>query len=403
MVSGVGSRDETVMKILQVHNFYKIPGGECSVVRAEKTLMESHGHQVAQFVRHSGDIEKRSILNNTASFLQIPYNLQSAQALTKFILHSRPDVAHVHNVFPLLSLSIYEALSRHHIPVVQTVHNFRFLCPNGQFFTHGQVCERCQIHGFTSAIKYKCMRNSTLISMQYAAALALAWRSGNLPNNIGRFVALNQFVADKLVKGGIPADRVRICGNFVCSIDDAPLPKHRYILYLGRLSPEKGLKTLLKAMETVPNLLLKIAGNGPMEEELQAIIKSNPALNVELTGHVSGTHKRQLIREALCTVAPSEWYENFPISVLESLAAGTPVIASCIGGLPEMISDGITGLLFPPGDAAQLAEKISSLANRPEQAERMATNAIQEARERFGPETHYQKLLAVYQELAPAD
>lgn len=387
-----------LMKILQIHNFYNTPGGECSVVRAERRLLEANGHSVQQFVVDSGKIAGQSLGRKALSFVQIPYNFQVLRSLARFLRDNRPVVAHVHNVFPLLSPSVYVALKRARIPVVQTIHNYRFLCPNGTFFTQGHVCQACLHEGLTAAIKNKCMRDSRPVSTMYAAAIGLAWRSGNLPNNIDRYIALNQFGMEQLVAGGIPREKIRICGNFVERFAEVPSAKASYILYLGRLSSEKGLWTLIKAMHKVPaGLVLKIAGKGPLDRELKEYVKIH-ALNVEFLGFVAGSEKERLIAGAICTATPSECYENFPISVLESLALGTPVIASRIGGLPEMIEKGVSGELFTPGCADELAEVISRFVEKRGETNSMALGALDAARSRFGPENHIQGLISIYQE-----
>lgn len=391
------------MKILQIHNFYMIPGGECSVVRAEKRLLESRGHEVVQFAYDSGDIEDYSWARKSVAFAQIPYNIQASRKLSRFLEKNEPDIAHVHNVFPLLSPSVYVTLKRHGIPVVQTVHNYRFLCPNGFFYTQGRICEDCMQRGFISAVRKRCMRDSAGVSLLYASAIWYARKSGNIFRNIDRFIALNRFSADKLTAGGVPGGKIRVCGNFVEKFFDAPSPKKSYILYLGRLSVEKGLRTLFTALRKVPGVRLKLAGIGPLEQELRGYVDANPGMDVEFIGYVKGDDKERQVREAICTVMPSEWYENFPISVAESLAMGTPVVASRIGGLPEMIEHEQTGLLFTPGDAEELARCINRLVMNKATTERLAKNAVDSAARLFSAEVHYRQLMEIFREISPGE
>lgn len=385
-----------IVKILQIHNFYNTPGGECSVVRAEHRLLQQYGHSIRQFSVDSGGISAQSLGRKALGFLQIPYNFEAAWNLTRLLKDFRPDVAHVHNVFPLLSPAIYVVLKRHGLGVIQTIHNYRFLCPNGLFFTHGRVCQSCMYEGFNAAVRNKCVRDSFATSAMYAAAIGLAWRSGNLPENIDRYIALNRFGADMLASGGVPRERIRVCGNFIEHISAAPQAKDSYVLYLGRLSPEKGLWTLMKAMHAAPpGIRLKIGGTGPMESPLKDYAAAH-SLAIEFLGFVSGEEKQRLIAKAIGTVVPSEWFENFPISVLESLALGTPVIASRIGGLPEMIEHGESGLLFEPGDVEGLCAAITCLSSNTEEAASMAATALAAARSRFGPEAHAKGLHDIY-------
>jgi glycosyltransferase involved in cell wall biosynthesis len=240
------------------------------------------------------------------------------------------------------------------------------------------------------------MHDSRAVSLAYATSIALAWRSGNIPENVDRFVALNQFSASKLAAGGVPSAKIDVCGNFISTCTDSPAAKQPYILYLGRLSREKGLRTLLDAWDTGMKVTLKLAGTGPLEPELRAYVEANVCNNIEFTGFVTGSVKDQLIRDALCTIVPSEWYENFPVSILESYAYATPVIASRIGGLPEMVKHEKTGLLFKPGDSADLKRCIARIIENPQETAQMANNALHAARVRFGPDEHYRRLLEIY-------
>lgn len=390
------------MKILQVHNFYRTRGGECRVVEAEKRLLESHGHTVVQFVADSTSLDHMTLSQKASTFLQIPYNFQIARGLHNYVSEHKPDLAHVHNVFPMLSPAVYLALKRNHIPVVQTIHNFRFLCPNGLFYVNGSVCEACQEKGYWAAVRNRCMHGSMATSALYAAAIAWGWRSGAFGSCIDRFIVLNKFTAGKLIAAGVPEEQIRICGNFVSDFAEAPAAKQRYVLYLGRLSSEKGLSTLLAAARSVPELPLKIAGTGPLEVDLRRIV-GEPGMNhVEIVGYVTGEAKRRLIAKALCTVVPSECYENFPLSGVESLALGTPVIASRIGGLPDLVEHGHTGLLFPPGDTGALAECLHRMSLRASDTCEMALNALVTARERFSPQRHLEQLLEIYSDAVRA-
>ncbi len=400
------------MKVLQVHNYYRFYGGECSVVDAERRLLEAHGHEVVAWTADSKDVP---VLRRAPAFLRIPYTAPQARALARLVERDRPDIAHVHNVFPLLSPSVYAALKGCGVPVVQTIHNYRFLCPNGLFFTHGEVCEQCTTRGYFSAVRRRCVRDNYATSALYAAAVARAWRSGNLPENIDRYVALSRFAADKLISRGVPSSRVRVCGNFVedpsappastslpasSSLPASPTPRGSYFLYLGRLSAEKGLWTLLEALRDAPDVTVKIAGHGPLEDGMRAWALAHLARPPELLGFVSGEAKRRLVREARGTIVPSECYENFPLVAAESLALGTPVIASRIGALPEMVDHGETGLLFEPGDFRSLAACMRKLAGMGwSRFEAMALRSAERARVRFGADAHYHRLLAIYEEL----
>lgn len=364
----------------------------------EKRLLESHGHTVVQFLADSAALDHMTLPEKASAFLQIPYNFQIAQRIQNCVSEHKPDIAHVHNVFPMLSPSIYVTLKRKFVPVVQTIHNYRFLCPNGLLYVDGRVCEACQEKGYWEAVRKRCMHGSMATSALYATAVAWGWRGGVFSSCIDRYIALNSFAAEKLVVAGVPKEKIRICGNFVSDFAEAPATKQGYALYLGRLSAEKGLITLLTAARSVPELPLTIAGAGPLEADLRRAIGEPGLDHIDLVGHVAGETKRRLIAEALCTVVPSEWYENFPLSVAESMALGTPVIVSRIGGLPDLVEHGHTGLLFPPGDTVALAECLRRMSLRASDTCEMALNALATARERFSPERHLEQLLEIYNE-----
>ena len=390
------------MKVLQVHNFYKIPGGECSVVRAERQLLIKHGNTVDQFICDSASIDNSGLPGKIRLFLGIPYNRRIYKKMMATIKANKPDVAHVHNVFPMMSPSIYAALRRSGIPVVQTLHNYRFLCPNGQFFVDGAVCEDCQTKGFMSAVRKSCVRGSSITSMMYALAISRAWKTGVLPNAIAKFIALNNFVADKMVAGGVPRQKIAICGNYIESTAASVADKHGYILYLGRLSAEKGVATLIKSLSLIDGVVLKVAGSGPDEKNLQSKALELNGARVEFLGHISGAEKQRIVAEALCMVVPSEWYENFPISVVESMSLGTPVVASKIGGLPDMIEHGVNGMLFEAGNHVDLANCLRSIIENKELASKMAEQSINTAISKFGAEEHYRQLNAIYKDAITA-
>lgn len=388
------------MRILQVHNFYQIPGGECAVVRAENALLASAGHQVSLFARDSSTIGDLNAAGKLWMLIRIPWNRSVIDDLHKAIHRFRPDVVHVHNVFPLLSPAVYDAFYSAGVPVVQTHHNFRVLCANGLFFVNGRLCEEC-LEDSKACIKHKCVRGSRILSGLYARAIGLGWRRRAFTRSITLHVALNPFFADKLVDGGIPENAIRVCGNYISSFSEKVFNKEDYFLYLGRLSPEKGLFTLIEATRQV-RTKMKIAGTGPMERELRNYIESHNLNHVELLGFVSGKRKVELIGKSLALVMPSEWYENFPIAAVEAQALGTPILASEIGGLPAVVDNGETGYLFRPGHASELADLMNRLNNTPDLVRRLSAQALQTAKVRFSPENHLRCLLEIYAEAIQA-
>jgi glycosyltransferase involved in cell wall biosynthesis len=390
------------MKVLLVHNYYQQLGGERVAVQAQVDLLARRGHQVMLYTRDSTAIRDYGLMEKARFFPHTVYAREVYSEVRQLIKRERPGVAHVHNVFPLISPAVYYALRDAGIPIVQTLHNFRFMCPNGLFYTHGTICERCK-HGNTlHAVRLKCYHDSYLLSALYALSIGWARQRGTLAL-IDRFIALNPFVAGKIVESGIASpDRVTVVENYL----PGPLPAHaptlrreQYFLYLGRLSPEKGIDMLIEAMAALPQVQLKIAGDGPQAQALRDRVDRYALHNVKFLGRVEGEAKWALLRAARAVVVPSLWYENQPYSVLESMGASTPIIAARQGGLPYLVDDGNSGLLFRPGDAGDLAEKLQWLAARPDQSQAMGIAARATLERRFSEDAHYQGLLAIYNQL----
>ena len=244
------------------------------------------------------------------------------------------------------------------------------------------------------AVYHRCVRGSIPTSVQYARAISRMWHQGII-NSIDTFIALNNFGRNKLKSAGIPDSRISICGNYAARFESEPGNKRGYFLYLGRLSPEKGIQTLLSAARRLQGVNIKIAGTGPLELEVKRQAESLG--NLDYVGYVHGQQKQDLVRGASAMIVPSEWYENFPISIVEAMSSGTPVIASNIGGLPEMIDDGCSGLLFEPGDAEMLTSCIKRVHENHAWATSMGLSAFERARDMFSPEKHTDKLEAIYQ------
>jgi glycosyltransferase involved in cell wall biosynthesis len=325
--------------------------------------------------------------------------------LQAFVRDKRPDVAHVHNVFPLISPSVYRALRKAGIPIVQTVHNFRFLCPNALFHTRGQICERCKYGNTLHAVRWRCYRKSYALSALYAVTIGLHRRWGTF-KMIDRFIALTEFTAQKLVESGLTtADKITVLGNFLP--DPLPAPgsfEHRepYIVYLGRLSPEKGVHVLLDALADIPEVTLKIAGDGPQKETLQTKVQKQ-GLQADFLGHVTGEKKSELLRRAMVAVVPSVCYETFSLAAIESMASGTPVVASDVGSLPFVVEDGKSGLLFRSGDSQDLRQKLAWLLAHPQQALTMGVYARIVVEQRYSASAHYTTLMEIYNSVLGKD
>jgi glycosyltransferase involved in cell wall biosynthesis len=387
---------------LLCHNSYQQHGGEQIVVLALKELLEQKGHQVLFYTEDNREIEQYNTLQKVGFFPRTLFSQRTYQRLRQIAAQATPDIAHVHNVFPLLSPAVYIALQRSGVPIVQSIHNYRLMCINGLFLRDGRLCERCKRGKFFSGFQFKCYKDSYMLSGLYA--LTIGWhRRLRTFDRIDRFIASTSFAAEQLVEGGVAkASKISILGNFLpAPLPDAGAPDLRepYIVYLGRLSREKGLFTLLEAMQTMTNLRLKVAGTGPLADDIHAYLQDHRLHNVEMLGFIDDEAKYRLLRGALCCVIPSECYEVFPIVVLESAAVGTPLVASRLGSLATVILEGETGLMFTPGESNDLRDKLELLVTRPDLALNMGQRARQWVETGHTPEAHYNALLKIYQQV----
>jgi glycosyltransferase involved in cell wall biosynthesis len=319
--------------------------------------------------------------------------------LEQLILATRPDVAHIHNLFPLMSPSILTVLQKHKIPIVMTLHNFRPLCLNGMFLLKtNQVCEKCKQGWFWQGIFHKCYRNSLLQSIGMAIPQTIHRKLGTYIRKVDLFIALNQFSRQKYIEAGFPGDKITVLPHFLPPrLEDLDNRQENYAVFIGRLSEEKGIHTLLTAFEKMPHLRLKILGKGPLEEHFKQLITAQNLQNIEVMGFIDGERKEEILRKAMFLVFSSQCYENMPYTILESFANGIPVVASRIGGLKELIHDGETGLLFEPGNVEDLIQKISSLIDNEALLARMRLKARQVAQERFSEALGYQNIIEAYQ------
>ncbi len=390
------------MKVLLIHNKYQLAGGELAAVQAEIALLRRHRHQVVDYHRDSAEIDDFGLLQKALFFPDTVYSRRTYREVTQLAAAERPDLAHVHNVFPLVSPSVYMALRESRIPIVQTVHNYRLMCPNGLFYTHGRICERCKTGNYIHAIYQKCYRHSYLLSLLYAISIG-ANRARGTFRYIDRFLTLTAFSAQKLLESGLATQNQLVTlGHFLP--DPLPFPgspdaRPRHVVYLGRLSPEKGIGTLLDAMVGLPDLQLKIAGVGPEMASLRASAKSRGLTSTQFLGHIEGERKWDLLREAYAVVVPSLCYETFGLAALESMSVATPVIASDLGSLPSLVEDGQCGLLFTAGNVDSLRRTLVWASEHPAEMSSMGKGGREVVEDRYSADSHYRQLISVYSSL----
>jgi len=392
------------MKILLIHNYYQQYGGEDSVFKAEHNLLENHGQQVITYTRNNMEINNYGILDKVRFIKNTLWSRKTEKDIYEICSLERPNVAHIHNIFPLISPSVYQALHKANIPIVQTLHNYRFLCANGIFYRNGSVCELCKKGNVLNGVVHKCYKNSYLTSSLYSTVITLVrlLRKFNLVN---KFIALTPFIGNKYVEGNmIPKSKISILGNFIEIRSPISLlsqnENSKYALYFGRITKEKGIQTLLNAFEHLRHINLKIAGTGPYLDEIIRYVQIKKLNNIEFVGFQEKKQLVELIKKSFVVIIPSEWYENFPITALESMAIGIPIIASRIGGLPDVVEEGKSGFLFQPKDFRGLMDKIEILFSNPTIQEKMGVYAKQIASTRYGPDMHYKELIDLYNSIA---
>jgi len=386
------------MKILFVHNYYQIPGGETQTVYKEKELLGENGNEVILYCRNNKEILNYSLSQKISFPFNMIHNLKIVKETREIAERKKPDIAHIHNVFPLISPSVYYALKNMNIPVVQTVHNYRFLCPNGLFLdNNGRVCDRCKNGNFFNATVRKCYRDSYLQTFGMAFTLSLHRKLRTFANKIDVFIAPSNFLKKMLIEGGIPEEKIVVKPHFTrCGEIEPSYEFDNYAVYMGRLSREKGLSTLLRSWKQIPGITLKMIGEGAIRKELEDFVIQDRIPNVEFLGHIAGPKRFDILKKAMFMIFPSECYENFPYSIIESFACGTPVIASRIGGLQELVENRVTGLLFEPGNTRDLLQKISDLMKNKKLLLQMRHNARKLAEEQYSESAGYESLVDVY-------
>ena len=354
-------------KVLIVHNYYQIPGGEDTVVENEKRLLEEHGHEVILYTRHNSELNTMSKAQKLLLPFSTIFNLRTYKEVRQLISEQRIDVLHVHNTLNLISPSVYYAGVSKKIPVVQTVHNFRLLCPGATFFRDGHVCEECLNKGLFCAVKYKCYRGSRVQTLACVIS-SVIHRMLGIYGKLN-YICLTTFNKEKLLHlKQIEDSNVYVKPNFVQTNGEfVPLHERKdQFVYVGRLEEIKGIDVLLNAWKILgsnaPKLIM--CGTGPLEEWCRQFIEENGLTKVELAGFVPNVQVRKIIGESKALVLPTQVYEGFPVTIAESYASGTPVIGSDLGNTGSLIENGKTGLKFNHTSAEDLAEKVEILAKK---------------------------------------
>ncbi len=388
------------MKVLLIHNRYRTsaPSGEDAAVRNELRMLERRGVEVVCFDRCNDDIDDSTPMAKAAVAANTIWSQRSRNELRELVRQVRPDVAHVHNTFSMLSPSIYGACKADGVPVVQTLHNFRFFCPSALFLRDGKPCEDCVERSLLQSVRHRCYRNSVAATATLAGMLALHRAIGTYSHQIDRYIALTAFARSKIIKGGIAESKIVVKPNFVPDPPAAGSGAGGYAVFVGRLLEGKGAQTLVHAWRQLPMNRLRIVGDGALRPELEAQARRD-GLNIEFTGRLDRPAVLQAIADAQFLIIPSVWYEGFPMVIAESFACGTPVVASRIGSLQELVEDGATGTQFTPGDPSDLARAVRRLLDDPQRLRHMRVGARRYYETHLIEEQNFTQLMSIYTEV----
>lgn len=389
-----------LLAILVVHERYREYGGEDAAVDAQVRMLKGAGHLVELIEVDNETIDETAgVAGQVRLAATTIWSTTGMQRVASAVRTIRPDVVHVHNTFPLLSPAIYAPSRALGPAIVQTLHNFRLVCPNGVLFRDGHPCEDCVGKPVAlPGVVHACYRDSVLASGVVAGMLAVHRIRGTWRRDIDRFVALSSFARDRLIHGGIPPSRMSVLRNFVDEPSAPAGDAGEDLLFVGRLTEDKGVPILLEAWRSsrIPGRL-RIAGDGPLGP-LVRTAAAEPGSRIDALGRLSRDRTLEEMRRARAVIVPSQWYENCPMTVIEAFACGRPVIATRHGGLAEMVEDGSTGLLVDPGSAAGLAASLARAVAEPDLMVAMGQAARRRYEEAYSPEVAYRALIDVYRE-----
>ena len=381
------------MNVLVAHNFYQVRGGEDQIYQDVADLLESHGHRVTRFAVHNDDLKG---VGKLAMAKMTIWNSGAAKEIRQIVGRDKIDVVHFINTFPQISPAAYYAARRGGAAVVQEVQNFRLSCPAALFLRDGIVCEDCLGKTFAwPAIKYGCYRDSKSASAVVASMLTTHRLLGTYRKSVDAYIATTEFGRSKLIEAGLPADKMHVKPNFVSPDPGVGPGGGGFALFVGRLSKEKGIDVMLRAWEKLADVKLKIVGDGPLADQVKAATARLP--QIEWLGRQPVEEVMRIMGEAECLVFPSVWYEGLPKTIVESLAKGTPVIASKIGAMIELIDHAHTGLHVPPGDPDALAATVSGALKDRTALSGMRAAAREEFVAKYTPAGNYDQLIAIYE------
>ena len=397
---------------MQINNYHYIRGGAERYYFEVTRLLEERGHRVHCFsVKHESNLESpyskyfgrpmsfdagQGVVKKLGTALRMLYSFENNKLMRRLLSDYKVDIAHAHNIYHRVCPSVFDVLRKRKIPVVMTLHDYKLGCSTYNFYRDDHICTECLSAGKFRVIKNRCTKGSLTQSLFHYFEAEVHRLLDIYGKNVAFFICPSLFSLRKHAEIGVDEKKLVHIPNFINTADYEPAYEMRdYILFVGRLSREKGIRTLLDAVKGI-DLQLRIVGEGPMGDEYRAYAKDKKINNVVFEGYRTGEDLKNLFRNAAFLLLPSEWYENAPMTVLEAFAYGKPVVGSDIGGIPEMVVEGKTGLLFKPGDYRELREKIDYLVSSPSMIVEMGKEARKKVEEEYNAKVHYQSLMEVY-------
>lgn len=382
------------MRVLIVHNYYKIPGGEDTVVSNEKKLLESQGHEVFLYVRNNDEMDSYSKLKKMMIPINTIFSWKSYKEVSRILDEKNIDIMHVHNTVCVVSPSVYYAAFKKEIPVVQTIHNFRLLCPAATFLRDGNICDECVENGLMHSCKYACYRNSK--SQTFALAFTEAFHKTIGTYKKLNFICLTEFNKEQLLrintkKKYIAPQKVYVKPNFVLT-DRKCIPlseRKNQIVYAGRLDSTKGIKVLFEAWRKISKYELIVCGAGPLEDWCKEYIDANNITNINMLGFVANDKVLDIISNSKATILPTQLYEGFPMTLVESFNCGTPVIGSEIGNVGSIIEEGKNGFHIDSTSPASIVEAVNRVKD-------ICDEVYERAKQLYSPEKNYKELIGIY-------
>lgn len=411
--------EEKYMKILLINKYYYIKGGSETYFFGVKKLLEDNGHEVIVFSMKDSknfyskfekyfvknvDYEKGGLFNKVLFSLKLIYSFEARKNLSNLIEEYKPDIAHVNLIYHQITPSIFQTLKKYNVPVVFTAHDYKIICPNYKMYCKNKTCKKCLGGKYYNCILNKCHKNSLFASavITVEAYLHKLLKSYEVCKKI---VCPSNFMKETLISAGINEEKLKFIPNFLNddfkeNVTGKKNKKEKVILYYGRLSEEKGINILIEAKKYVADdVKLKIIGTGPLKNELKLKIENENIKNIEFLGFKSGEELKDEIRKSLCSIIPSNWCEVFGLTIIESFSMGTPVIGANIGGITELVDEGVSGYLFDRNNVEDLVKKINKLVNLNNIKYNEMTNNCVAISKKYSSEKYYKELMKVYKEV----